>query len=86
MRLYEDIGTKYKYHGVIEGLGIAGNVYANSFRDLKRKASETANGYFRPLDIMQVWESESKENKPLFKLYRRNYKSPCGDFRPGAWA
>ena len=85
MRLYEDIGTKYEYHGVIEGLGIAGNVYANTFRDLKRKASETANNYFRPVDVLQVWNSQGKENKPLFKLYRRNIKTPWNTFTPGKW-
>lgn len=84
MRLYEDIGTKYKYHGVIQGLGIAGNVYANSFRDLKRKASETANGYFQSVDIMKVWSNENADT-PIFTLYRRNSKAPNGDFKPGKW-
>lgn len=83
MRLYEDIGTFYKLHGVIQGLGIAGNVYANTITDLKRKASETANGYFRPVDSMKIWNSQTGEF--LFSMTRINKKSPAGTFTPGKW-
>ncbi len=85
MRLYEGIGVKYRYHGIISGIGISGNVYANSLSDLKRKASKIANCYYRPVDVMQVWDSKGVDNKPIFNFYRRNRKTPWGTFNPGQW-
>lgn len=83
MRLYEDIGTKYKYHGVIRGIGIPGNVYSNTFTGLKRKASEIANLYRRSFDVLEIWNSNSRETKPICILYRRNTKTPWNTFQPG---
>ena len=85
MRLYEDIGTKYKYHGVIRDIGIPGNVYSNTFTDLKRKASEIANLYRRPFDVLEVWNSNSHDMKPICILHRRNIKTPWNTFQAGKW-
>lgn len=85
MRLYEDIATKYKYHGVIRGIGIHGNVYANTFIDLKRKASEIANLYRRSFDVLEIWNSNSHDMKPICILHRSNIKTPWNTFQAGKW-
>ena len=58
-------------------------INAKSMRDLKRKASIIANGYFKPYDTMEVKETESGTE---FGLCRINRLFPSNEIIYGEWS
>ena len=68
-------------------MNLTGTLYnrtitARSMADLKRKASAIANGYFRPIDMMEVTELDSGI---VFHLNRHNNVCPNNTITYGKW-
>ena len=55
-------------------------IYANTFTDLKRKASIVANGYFNAVDELEV-----RGGNLVGKWYRFNKKYPNNTIYRGTW-
>ena len=75
-----------RFTAVLKIRGSDKSIIAYSMKDLKRKGSRIANGYFNPVDVMTVTERD-EDFKVIrsFSLTRINKKYPTGQIERGEW-
>ena len=75
-----------RFKAVLNMRGSDKSIIAYSMKDLKRKGSRIANGYFNPVDVMTVVELDEVNNIiRSFSLTRINKKYPNGSIERGKW-
>ena len=67
-----------------DGMRHAGTCYAETMRDLKRKASRIANNHFSTMDKMDVSHYENGHEISV-TYYRLNKKAPNNTIKRGEW-
>lgn len=75
-----------RFKAILKMRGSDKSIIAYSMKDLKRKGSRIANGYFNSVDIMTVTErDENFKVIQSFSMTRINKKYPNGCIKRGVW-
>ena len=73
-------------YAAADGMRHAGTTWADSFSQLKRKASRIANNHYSTLDKMEVSHRDPDTRKEIVTtFYRINRKTPNNEIKRGQW-